>query len=278
MRVRWGSTRRLWLAGALGLATTACATSRSIPTSAWRSPRQATASEVLAAFDGYCNGLESLSASGELTVSDLRAGKARSAGVRIAARRGGRLYLKGSVAMVTALEVVSDGERFWFRLPSKKKIWTGPADSRPPIDDGEEEQEAPYRALRPRDVTQALLPEPLALGPGEVIVFEADPRAFSLALVSLEQGRGRARRRVWLDRETLRLARVRTYDEAGELESEVRFDAWQEGSPWRVTIGRPQEGYRASLILSKVQPNARVPDRAFVPRLPDGHALIEIEG
>ncbi len=72
-------------------------------------------------------------------------------------------------------------------------------------------------------------------------MFEADPQAFSPALVRLEHGRGQARRRVWLDRETLRLARARIYDRAGELASDVRFDAWQVGSPWRATISHSQE-------------------------------------
>src|SRR5262249_22699696 len=68
--------------------------------------RSATVDEVLAAYDGYCKKLDTLSASGDLDVRDVRAGKAHSLGVRLVATRGGRLYLKGSVAVITALEVV----------------------------------------------------------------------------------------------------------------------------------------------------------------------------
>jgi hypothetical protein len=68
-------------------------------------------------------------------------------GVRFVAARGGRLYLKGSVLVVTALEVVSDGERFWFQVLSKKTVWTGPNDAG---NRAEGADKAPYYALRSR--------------------------------------------------------------------------------------------------------------------------------
>src|SRR5207247_8568458 len=76
--------------------------------------RAAALEEVLAAHDGYCKGIDTLSASGDLEVRDFRAGKARRLGVRLVATRGGKLYLKASVAVVTALEVASAGKRSWF--------------------------------------------------------------------------------------------------------------------------------------------------------------------
>jgi hypothetical protein len=238
---------------------------------------------VLDAHESYTTGLESFSASGDLTVSDRRAGKAHTIDVRVAARRGGRLYLKGSVAVVTAIELVSDGERVTFRVPRKKKVWTGAADATPPAeagagDSGEEEDEsAPYESLRPSDLLRALLPEPLVPTADQGVVLEADERSFSLALVQLEGGRGRVLRRVWLDRETLELSRARHFDETGDLESESRFVAWKDGWPQRVSISRPGEGFAASFVFTSFKPNANVPDKAFVPIIPDDYAVVEID-
>jgi hypothetical protein len=74
-------------------------------------PRQASPAEVLAAWDGYCNGIQTLSASGDLSLRDTRKGKSGQLSVRVVAARGDRLYLKGTVAVVTGVEVSSDGER-----------------------------------------------------------------------------------------------------------------------------------------------------------------------
>ena len=227
--------------------------------------------EVLAAYEAYANGNETLSASGDLEVRDLRAGRARKLGVRLVASRGGKLYLKGSVAVVTALEVVADGQRFWFQVPSRKTVWTG----RSGAAHRAEGDDAPYYALRPSDVTSALLPEPLAPGDGDAVLLEADRDTFSLA-VGPRGARERVRRRVWLDRDTLRPTRLRRYDERGDLLCEVQLGDWKDGAPQRIQIDRPAEGYEAILDLDKVERNVPVPAQAFVPRTPAGYKVEQV--
>src|SRR5213593_3849420 len=161
---------------------------RTIPAVPARPLRAASLDEVLAAYEAYANGNETLSASGDLEVRDLRAGRARKLGVRLVASRGGKLYLKGSVAVVTALEVVSDGTRFWFQVPSKKTVWTGAAAEAAP--QAAETENAPYYALRPADVVQALLPEPLSPDAKETVLLEGDRETFSLAVARVDGSRG----------------------------------------------------------------------------------------
>ncbi|HUG54229.1 MAG TPA: hypothetical protein VMR21_11535 [Vicinamibacteria bacterium] len=258
----------------LGLGAAACTGARPAPPAAPLKPlRAATLDEVLAAYDGYCREGMTLSASGDLDVRDRRRGKQRTLGVRLVAARGGRLYLKGTVAVITAIEIASDGERFWFQVPSRKTVWTGPAAAAA----GEAgTEDAPYQALRPADATAALLCEPLAPGPGEAVVLEADRQSFSLTLAAPEDGRGVARRRVVLDRDTLRPERLRHYDVKGDLETDVSLSAWTEGQPHRVDIRRPLEGYEASFRFDKVERNVPVPERAFVPRTPEGYEVVEV--
>ena len=258
----------------LGAALAGCASARAIPRVDVSAPRAATLDEVLAAYDGYCRGIETISASGDLDVRDLRAGKARTLGVRVLARRGGRLYLKGSVAVVTALEVVADGSRFWFQVPSKKTVWTGAAAEAAPT--AAQTEDAPYYALRPSDVTSALLPDPLDPGPGDTVVLEGDRETFSLALASVEGGRGTVRRRVWVDRQTLRPVRLRTYDAGGDVRTEARLLSWAATGPRRVEVSRPIDGYEAAFTLDRVEPNAAVPERAFQPRTPSDYKVVEV--
>jgi outer membrane lipoprotein-sorting protein len=269
---RMRRARPLALALLLTLGSSGCATvPRTSPSIPFRPLRAASLDEVLAAYDGYCKGIETLSASGDLDVADLRSRKSQKVSVRLLATRGGGLYLKGSVAFVTALEVVSDGERFWFTVPSKKTVWTGPARGARERVEGDS---APYYALRPHDLIDAYFPEPFSAP--TALFIEGDAESFSLAEPAFTAGRGIVRRRVWLARETLELQRFRTYDAHGDVAVEVRFEAWTSGAPRRVEIVRPAEGYRATFRLSKIEKNAAVSERAFSPRNPEGYAVQEI--
>jgi len=207
-------------------------------------------------------------------VHDLRAGKTHKLGFRLVATRSGRLYLKGSVAVVTALEVVSDGARFWFVLPSRKTVWTGASAARHLAVAGDE---APYQVLRPGDIVEALMPPPLELGPDEVLMLEADASAYAVSVVQVEGTRGRLRRRIWLARDTLVPSRTRTYDGVGETLAEVDLGQWQDGLPRFITVSRPQEGYQAGFSLSKVDRNGKLPEKAFQPRLPEGYTVVEVQ-
>ena len=135
-------------------------------------------------------------------------GQGAQAGRAPGGGRGGRLYLKGSVAVVTALEVVADGERFWFQVPVEE--------------DGLDGRGRRGRPARPSDRAGALLraaprrrdrgpaPEPLAPRDGETVLLDGDREAFTLTLAAPGRGRGgRAPARVRLDRETLRPVRLR---------------------------------------------------------------------
>lgn len=276
LKARQSPPARAALALALSLALAGCATRRIEPVLASVHPlRPATLDEVLQAYERHCKGLETLSASGDLDVKDLRAGRARKLGVRLVATRGGRLYIKGNFLLVTALEVISNGERFWFQVPSKKTVWTGASGAQP---FAEGEDKAPYYALRPRDVAAALLPEPLAPEAGDGLTLEGDREGFCLALSRMDgDGRGLVRRRIFLDRETLKPTRSRAYDERGDLVSEVTFGGYVEGIARRVVVSRPAEGYVADFLLNKAEANQQVPERAFEPRTPPGYKVVEVE-
>jgi outer membrane lipoprotein-sorting protein len=261
----------------LGAGGAGCASRRIAPVQAPTRPlRAATLEEVVAAYDGYCKGLDTLSAKGDADVRDQRAGKARRIGVRVLVGRGGKLYVKGTVAVVTALEVTSDGSRFFFRIPSRKTVWTGSADAEPT---GAEDEHAPYYALRPRDVVAAFLPEPLASGKGTAVVLDADRDTFTLTEAKVgADGRGVARRRIALVRDTLVPRRIQSYDEKGDLASDFTLGAIADGMPHEVKVARPREGYEADFALDEVQKNVVLPARAFEERPAEGYKVVEVGG
>jgi hypothetical protein len=263
------------LAVASSLAGPGCGTKKLETAAPWRKPRTATFEEVVSAYDGFARRLTTVSAKGDLEVRDLRAGKARRLGARVLAGRGGRLYVKATVAVVTALEVVADGQRFWFRVPSRKTVWTGGVDAA--VDEAAEGEQAPYYALRPADVVEALLPEPLAArSAGEVVLFDGDAAYFSLTEARLEGERGLVQRRVLVGRESLLPAAVRAYDAEGHLRRESVYGDWREGLPYRVKVSRPREGYEAELFLDEVAANVTLPERAFAERPAEGYAVVEV--
>jgi len=265
--VRWASSAAL-------LALAGCA---SAPKPIDKIPsgplRAATAAEVLSAYDAYAQAVRTLSASGELELRDRRRGESRRFALRLLAARDGRLYLKASLAVVTALEVVADGQTFWFQVPSRKTVWTGPATARGTFSDTRE----PYFALRPVDIVAALLPEPLAPAADESLLLEGDREGFSLAVGPARAGGVVPRRRVWVERDTLLPSRARSYAASGDVELDVRFASWQDGLPRTVEVARPIDGYEARFEFSKLQCDANLPSAAFLPRTPEGYRQVTVQ-
>jgi hypothetical protein len=126
-------------------------------------------------------------------------------------------------------------------------------------------------------VTLAFLPEPLERAEDEQLVLESDRHSFSLALCRTKAGSGFVRRRILLRRESLEWTGTRTFDEHGELITDVSLAGWREGRPREVVIARPGEGYVASFSLDKIEANVAVPERAFSPRTPDGYKVVEVQ-
>ena len=266
------------VAGVLGLAAGCASAPLTAPAAVVATPLAPVSLEqALSAFDAFCTATTTVSGSGDLEVRDLKTGKARSLGVRLVAARGGRLYLKGSVAIVTALEVVANGARFWFQVPSKKTVWTGAAQAGPDRESGAEDSAAPYYALRPADVLAALLPEPLAPQADDTVTLESDDHQVSLSLSRVADGRGVVRRRVSLSRPALQPLLIRQYDAQGELRSEILLSGFAAERPHAVEVRRPRDGYDARLRFDKLEANVAVPDRAFSPRTPPEYKVVEVK-
>lgn len=257
----------------LSCAAGCAARPKAIAVAPFRPLRTATLDEVLAAHERATQAIETLSAAGSLQVRDLRKAQQRQFGVRVLAGRGGRLYLKASVAVVTALEAVSDGQTFWFQVPSRRTVWTGASQRPTRLDVGDE----PYEALRPADLVAALLPEALRPGTDELLVFEGQADAFALSVARVSGARGALRRRVWLARDTLLPMRSCSYDEQGDVQLEVSFAGWSAGLPRRLGLARPRDGYEARFDFERAEANVTLDPRLFSPRTPADYKVIAID-
>jgi hypothetical protein len=59
--------------------------------------------------------------------------------------------------------------------------------------------------------------------------------------------------------------------------SEVTLGEWQGGSPRRVLVARPRDGYEAAFFLDEVKVSTPVPAHVFAPRIPEGYKLVEVD-
>ena len=181
--------------------------------------------------------------------------------------------------------------------------------------DGKRREQAMQRAtvsalssLRPQHFTEALLVQPVSLeGSSRVYAaaetFEEEPDTRPGAkkgarvihayyvLSELEPttaGRARVLRRLWLDRVgTLRLARVQSYNERGQLITDVVYSNQQpfgaEGRlrlPAQIELTRPQDHYSIRVMFqdpSAVKVDQPLPDDAFVLKNTSGLPEVDLD-
>ena len=210
------------------------------------------------------SGFDTLSAAGDLEVRDLRAGKARTLGVRLVAARAVELYLKASVAMVTALEVIV--RRTALLVPGPvAEDGVDRARRREPRREPRDEQ-APYYALRARPTSSAaLLPEPLAPGPDEAPPARRRRPGFRALPGSPRPGPARsARRRVLARPRALQPSLDRQLRPAGDLRvGGPLLGLARRLAPAAGACAGPARATRPSFTFDEVEANVPVPERAF---------------
>ena len=219
-------------------------------------PREASLEEVLAAYDLYCNGIETFKAAGEMELRNTRTGRVRRFRFDVAASREGvRLEQRDGDA---GFVLVSADGAFALRSAADGRIWRGAADE--PL---RSLRDIPLEALRPTDLASALVPAPLTAQPDEALFMEGERSHFALTLTRRRSGHAVARRQVFLERASLRLQRALSFDADGNLLSEVSWRRWRDGVPREILVTRPLDGTLARLELDRAAPNAPVPPGSF---------------
>jgi len=196
----------------------------------------------------------------------------------ILARRPASIRLIGQAFKVKVFDMVSDGTQFRIHVPPKNKFILG-------LNDREikSRKDVPIN-LRPQHIFQALLIDPLSTEEDQAMVLEEDQEGkhkyYVLSFVGPVKDRvSPLRRRIWIDRFDLRLARQRVYDE-GKLVSDINYREFKdfEGGDYPAVIDfrRPQEDYSLRLKISKAVVNETLSDDQFVLNQPHGTEQIDL--
>jgi hypothetical protein len=219
-------------------------------------PREASLEEVLAAYDLYCDGIETFKAAGEMELRNTRTGRAhRFRFDLLASREGVRLEQRDAD---TGFVLVSDDGAFALQSRADGRTWRGAADEPlPSLSD------IPLEALRPSDLATAFVPAALTAQSDEALFMEGERSRFALTLTRRRSGHGVAHRQVFLERASLRLQRVLSFDADGNLRSEVSWHRWRDGVPREILVTRPLDGTLARLELDRAAPNAPVAPGSF---------------
>lgn len=239
----------------------------------------------------------SLRASGRLRLFWAGTDDSDHVDVQLLANRAGALLMQGKRSIVgTIFTLASDGFEFELSVPDHEAVYTGdatvPAEPYP---------QRPYLALRPRHVTEALLPAPLpvpgdpdvpadsgVLGEGaageagqeirERLQLETWPDRYAVTWVD---ERGRLRRRVWFDRLDLRVERVQGFDEEGRIDQVASYSGWlspeETAYPGRVRVERPWEDLAFEFEIEEARRDVRLRREQLRPARPESYRILTIQ-
>jgi hypothetical protein len=182
-----------------------------------------------------------------------------------------------------AFDMVSDGDTFKLWIPPKNRFITGKNEISKPSPNSLEN-------LRPQVIYEALLPRAIDKD-NEIAVLES-------GMQNIEQGRGKKtkilqqpdyrlqvirrtpngswylERRVYFDRESLRIYRQRIFDEQGNLTTDATYSEYQDfdgiSFPLRIDIVRPIEEYTIGLHILKLTLNEDLKPEQFDLQQPPG--------
>ena len=204
----------------------------------------------------------------------------------ILAQKPANVRVIGQVPVVGTdiFDMVSNGETFHIFIPSKNEFVVGPAKLERP-------SSKPIENLRPQHLTSALFWEPISLS--DPVLFEQTaegPKAYYVLTIIHRVGPADAAnaaeanweiaRKIWFERVKLQVARIQTYDAAGQLASDIRYSDWDrfgaERYPRQISLNRPSSDYNLDLHIVHIALNIAIAADRFVLKQPAGTELVRV--
>jgi len=183
------------------------------------------------------------------------------------------------VVRTTAFDMVANGSDFRLYLPTKSRLIEGR--NAPP------EKLSPNKLenMRPKVFLDALfIPPPAANQSTFAEDFtDEDNAVYVLHIMDVgPDGQARIERQVWFDRLNLHIRRQMSFDEKGEILSDVRYNGWKthNGVPFPnvIDINRPQDEYGVVLTVEKIEINKPITEDKFVMQPPPEGTVIQVLG
>jgi outer membrane lipoprotein-sorting protein len=246
--------------------------------------------ELLASLASYSDKIRALSSSSlkvSFTSGKVESGKLRayrSAPGYILLKRPDciRLNIQNPITKTALIELVSEGDGFGIWYPRENKFFSGSNSAKELELEGH-----PGFTARPIHIFDAILPHEITLGgPGTFVSMEEDQdtvtKYYVLSFFSTSgPQRLRILRRIWIDRSTLAISRLQTYDEDGGTAGSIRYShlVGIEGLllPLSIHIDRPLDGYSLDLTFTSWRLNPELPEGAFALKPPASAQLVKLK-
>lgn len=170
--------------------------------------------------------------------------------------------------MPTMFLMVADAENYWVYIPSKKRAYQGLTAENGALTSKAEE--VSIKDIKPHEILAALmLDDKIKLSQGEKKAYlDILPNMYIINIVDTKgDGFLSPVRRVWIEREELKIVSHQIFDSQGRLRSEVYFRnhrlVGDANFPWLVVIKRPWEGMSIRLMFKKIKINQPLNPNAF---------------
>lgn len=226
--------------------------------------------ELLTALRERNAGLKGMQANGSLEYRFTYATKGyRGAGIRLQFRKPDKVYIRGRKGVVgTIFRLVTDGDKFFAENTRGKEVYVGSVQNSVSWDDETEI----WEGLHPSVLAEALLLDDLK---NDMFVCETFPGHYIIATYGQgPEGKLVTRRRIWIEREHLRVKRHQIFNENAEMTTEAVFSRYKEVDgveiPNLIFIDRPWEELRMKLELKGVRLNPPINDELFIYEIPEG--------
>ena len=179
---------------------------------------------------------------------------------------------------LNALDMVSDGRQFRVAFAPYKKFVIGSAEDHP-------HSKKPLENLRPIHILETLIITPLVPPTPRHLLFreeasEGRNNYYVIYDVDLDAGVASLRRKLWIDRSNLRVARQQLYSDGGVLESDAHYGDYV---PWGdviypkvIDFFRPPQDYGLKISFNDIKFNVPLEDSKFELAQPEGYELIEV--
>jgi len=260
-----------------------CAGSKKVSLREIRTPleyKEVSLDELVSAVNAQAQAIKTVKASIYIDFRSAASEKVQSIQSKLALERPDKVLLVSFKELLpTLFTMVSDGAQFWLQIPSKKEVFTGKAQFH--VSNSWEKN--PVYRLRPSHLIDALLLREIEPDtPSQFVYVEVLPDAYVLNVGLKEETDSKyyPQRRVFIEREDLRIRQYQGFNEKGLLVSDVTYGNYKKiGSltfPHRVDIKRPWEGIELTLLFREVQINTDLNPKMFTFSLPKDYKVVEL--
>jgi hypothetical protein len=192
-----------------------------------------------------------------------------------------RLKTKVALGLETAFDLVSNGVKYSFLIPTKKQLWEGMENGPPVGAISKDDLINSFVTLRPKQVQDAVLINVLPLIenkstqlPVETVRVREDRKFYYVVYFTNGAARdSRIVEKIWFDLSTAKqpIARRQTFKDNGEIDADVRYSGWDKtrgagiSIPSKIQIEFPDREILLEINLdpSSAEVNGNLADSAF---------------